>query len=386
MNKTYCPLPFRETMMVPGDVLLLCCRHNTDVLIKDSFDKTFKEGKIQEIRELMLAGKPVSGCEQCYIQESQGVESMREWGIKKYGIVNDIELHTLHVQFDNVCNLKCRSCASVSSHLLYEDEVAIFGKSVAWQKYTQADRYKEIDISKLTDVRLHGGEPLLSKRADEFFGNLISQNRISELKIETPTNGMVIPKGNILRAFNECASLSISVSIDAYGDLNNYFRGKSDFNKIIKTLDFFYSLIDSRPPDTTTICVGTTVNMYNVNKLKDLDNFLKNKYPKIFLRKLFLHSPDYLKISCLPKEYKNKIRHTLEDYPEILSMLDIDDPNYFDEFIFYHNKLDELRKESLGNLNLELSEFIESYKPTKQVTTEHIAQFHTFISTEQLND
>jgi len=41
-------------MMVPGDVLLLCCAHNTNVIIKESFDKTFKTGKIQEIRELIL--------------------------------------------------------------------------------------------------------------------------------------------------------------------------------------------------------------------------------------------------------------------------------------------------------------------------------------------
>jgi sulfatase maturation enzyme AslB (radical SAM superfamily) len=371
-------------MLIPGDVLLLCCRHDTNAIIKDSFDKTFKGGKIQEIRELMLAGKPVAGCEQCYVEEEQGIESMRQRGIKKYGVVEDIEVHALHIQFDNVCNLKCRMCASTSSHLLYNDEVEIFGKSVAWQKFTHADKYKEIDISKLTEIRLHGGEPFMSKRADEFFGNLL--DKISEISIATPTNGMIMPKGNLLKAFNQCKFLSISVSIDAYGDLNDYFRSKSDFNLIVKNLDFIYSLIESRPAGTTTISIATTVNVYNINKLQELDDFFKARYPNIELIKSFLHAPDYLKISCLPKEYKDKIRHTVKDYPEILSMLDIDNPNYFDEFIFYHNKLDTLRKESLGNLNPELSNFIDSYESKKQVTTEHIVKFHTFVPPEVFND
>ena len=142
-------------MMVPGDVLLLCCAHNTNVIIKNSFDETFKSGKIQEIRELMLSGKPVSGCEQCYIAESQGIESLRERSIKKYGVVKDIKLQAVEIQFDNVCNLKCRMCTSAQSHLIYNDEVEIFGKAISWKKFIETDRYKEIDISELKEVRIH---------------------------------------------------------------------------------------------------------------------------------------------------------------------------------------------------------------------------------------
>jgi len=153
MNKTYCALPFRETMLIPGDVLLLCCRHDTNVVIEESFDKSFKSGKLQEIRKLMLAGKPVSGCEQCYREEQQGVESMRQQSIKTYGVVDNIELQGIHLQFDNVCNLKCRMCSSTSSHLLYNEETEIYGKAISWQKLVVADKYQENDTSKLTVIR-----------------------------------------------------------------------------------------------------------------------------------------------------------------------------------------------------------------------------------------
>lgn len=386
MNKTYCALPFRETMIIPGDVLLLCCRHDTNVIVKDTFDKTFKSGKHQEIRELMLAGKPVTGCEQCYREEEQGVESMREKSIKTYGVVKDIELQGIHIQFDNVCNLKCRMCSSVSSHLLYNEETEIYGKSISWQKFVVTDVYKDIDTSKLNVIRLHGGEPFMSKRAEEFFKVINRSGRISKIDIVIPTNGMVKPSTEFLEALSNCNNLSIAVSIDAYGDLNDYFRSKSDFNTIISNLDFFYSLRDSRKSGTTNISIVTTVNVYNVNKLKELDLFLESRYSNLPLVKSMLHGPGYLRISCLPKEYKDNIRHTVIEYPDVLKMLDIDDTNYFEEFIFNHRQLDEVRQEFLGDLNLELLEFIKNYKVTRTVTSEHIIKFHNFVDPELFND
>ena len=375
MNKTYCSLPFRETMVIPGDELILCCRHDTTVAIGENFNQTFKSGKIQEIRELMLEGKPVPGCDQCYKEEATGIKSLREQSIKKYGVVDDIELQGLHIQFDNLCNLKCRMCSSTSSHLLYNEEKEILGKSIAKQKFQVADKYIDIDISKLTEVRLHGGEPFLSKRFEDLFNKISSTDQISNMSVTIPTNGMVRPSRNLLEILMKCKSLSIWISIDAHGKLNDYLRKNSEFDTIINNLDFFYSLIERRPNKLTTIGVGTTVNVYNVNKLQELDKFLKNRYPNLSLDKSILHNPDYLRISCLPTEYKNKIRHTVNDYPEILKFLNIDDSEYFDEFIFYHNKVDNIRQESLEDLNLELSEFINSYAPKRTVVTENILKF-----------
>jgi MoaA/NifB/PqqE/SkfB family radical SAM enzyme len=385
-NKTYCALPFRETMMLPGDVLLLCCRHDTNVVIKEDFDKTFKSGKLQEIRELMLAGKPVSGCEQCYREEHQGVESMREQSIKTYGIVDDIELQGLHIQFDNICNLKCRMCSSVSSHLLHSEETEIYGKAISWKKFVVADKYKQMDISKLTTIRLHGGEPFMSKRAEEFCKSITELGRIDKVSIVIPTNGMIRPSNDFLEALSNCNSLSIAVSIDALGGLNDYFRSKSDFDTIISNLDFFYSLIKSRKAGTTNISVVTTVNIYNVNKLQELDLFLKSRYSNLTLTKSMLHGPEYLRISCLPKEYKDRIRHTVAEYPDVLRMLDIEDTNYFEEFVFNHRQLDNIRQESLDDFNLELSEFISNYKFIKEVTLEQIIKFHNFVDPGVFND
>jgi len=378
-SKTYCAHPFRETVLLPGDTLLVCQRHTDNVIIDKGFHEAFYTGKIQEIRELMLEGKSVPGCDQCYREESVGIKSMRQKSIEKHGVVTDIEIHSIDVQFDNTCNLKCRMCASTQSHLLYNEEIEIFGNAVSWQKATSTDVYTEIDNSKINEIVIYGGEPLLSERANKFLQTFIDSERISEIKISTPTNGMVHPSDTFLTAFLSCKKLDLTVSIDAYGDLNDYFRSRSDFDTVIHNLDFFIDLINRRGSKETYVRVSVTVNVYNVNKLQELETFLRSRYTNILIDFNLLHNPDFLRISCLPKEYKDAIRHKVETYPNVLKMLDMDDTNYFEEFIFYHNKLDAIRQESLSEVNLELAEYIENYKSEKAVTSDQVRKFYPII-------
>jgi len=122
MNNTYCPLPFREVALNNADILQPCCQnHSYKISIDESFEKSFNSGPLEKVRQQMLAGETVKGCDQCYREESAGVESLRQRSIKKYGIVDKVEAHAILMQFDNLCNLKCRMCTSLHSHLLYDD-------------------------------------------------------------------------------------------------------------------------------------------------------------------------------------------------------------------------------------------------------------------------
>jgi len=239
--------------------------------------------------------------------------------------------------------------------------------------------YTEIDNSKINEIVIYGGEPLLSERANKFLQKFIDSGRISEIKISTPTNGMVQPSDTFLTAFLSCKKLDLTVSIDAYGDLNDYFRSRSDFDTVIHNLDFFVDLINRRGSKETYVRVSVTVNVYNVNKLQELETFLRSRYTNILIDFNLLHNPDFLRISCLPKGYKDAIRHKVETYPNVLKMLDMDDTNYFEEFIFYHNKLDAIRQESLSEVNLELAEYIKNYKSEKEVTSDQVRKFYPII-------
>jgi hypothetical protein len=196
---------------------------------------------------------------------------------------------------------------------------------------------------------------------------MVLTGEISKVTISTYTNGMVIPTDYVLEAFEKCKFLDLYISIDGFGNLNEYIRGKSNFNEIIKNLKFYSSLIESRPQHGTFIGVSTVVNVYNVNKLKDLDQFIVKEFPEFGLDKKFVSYPDFLRISCLPVEYKNKIQHSVQDYPEVLQFLNKEDTDYFEEFIFYNNTVDKLTNNSLKDANPELYEFMQSYKSTREI-------------------
>jgi hypothetical protein len=196
---------------------------------------------------------------------------------------------------------------------------------------------------------------------------MVLSNEISKVTISTYTNGMIIPTDYILEAFKKCKFLDLYISIDGFGNLNEYIRGKSDFNEIVKNLKFYSSLIDSRPEHSTFIGISTVVNVYNVNKLKDLDQFIAKEFPEFELEKKFLSYPDFLRIPGLPIEYKNKIQDSVKDYPSVLQFLNKEDAGHFEEFILYNNTLDNLAGNSLKDVNPELYKFVQSYKLKKEI-------------------
>jgi hypothetical protein len=76
--------------------------------------------------------------------------------------------------------------------------------------------------------------------------------------------------------------------------------------------------------------------------------------------------PTVLAIKNMPKELKDLMRPVVEsygkDYSEVLNMLNQPGEDLFDQFLFFHNKLDLLRKEQLGNANQLLADYIAQYE------------------------
>jgi hypothetical protein len=74
------------------------------------------------------------GC-QCPAEEEAGIVSMRQKSIEKFGIDYSDSLKIVEIFFDNVCNLKCRSCGSNNSHLWFEEEKELYGVTLSPTKY-----------------------------------------------------------------------------------------------------------------------------------------------------------------------------------------------------------------------------------------------------------
>lgn len=366
--KHYCPLPW-VNLYAEVDGFEPCCnwkRLPGDEIAQDA-DQGFRGIKIQQVRQDMLAGKSIPNCEYCYNDESIGAKSFRQSAIERYGIVDEPNIQCLDIVFDNVCNLKCRGCNSSASHLWRSDEIELYGEPLVKDKYTKNLSWNTTDLTHLKSISISGGEPFVSKDCETFLQTLTDQQLIQNIRLTFATNCTIIPTAAVHQSLIDCHDLHIILSIDGIGSLNEYFRSPSVWDECVEVMKYFDSLIDLRKHKPTLISVRSTVYIYNVNKLKDIETFFQQNFPRFETTKRNISvEPTVLAIKNMPKELKDLVRPVVEsygqDYSEVLSMLNQPGEDLFDQFLFFHNKLDSLRKEQLGGANQLLADYIAQYE------------------------
>lgn len=334
MSDTYCPLPWIGLNILPGEIRPCCHWDGAPV-------------PLEEIREDMLAGKKLAGCNQCYFAESIGSPSKRLESISKYGIVKGVSTQLLEVNFDNLCNLKCRGCTSFSSHLWYSDEKEIYGKGFAPSKYMESEF--NIDYTNLTQIDISGGEPFLSKNVERFLDNLVNDDIIKNIDLGVVTNGTILPSDTVVNALTKSKQLFLTISIDGIGAMNDYFRSGADFKVIEENFKHFNNLC----ADNRKITINITVSIYNVTHLKEIENYFVEHYPHFKVQHRMLQWPEPMAIQNMPDDLKQVVRPIVEsfgvEYNDVLKALDIPGKDLYGHFLNFHNALDKVRGETLPN-------------------------------------
>lgn len=365
MSKTYCPYPFNGVSLQPNNMVLPCGQYMDSAPFQKiiPINEVRNSEYMKDMRNRMSNDQHGIGC-QCPAEEEAGIVSMRQKSIEKFGIDYSDSLKIVEIFFDNVCNLKCRSCGSNNSHLWFEEEKELYGVTLSPTKYQKNTLYKDLDLSKLEMVDLYGGEPMMSIDVENFLTKLCENNVIKNIELSMSTNCTVIPKDNVLKALLTARSLKLALSIDAYGELNNVIRSGSDFNEIINVMKFFRNLVWQRPKGTTTILVHSAVSVYNVNLLPELDDFVSSNFPEFSSSTQVVQFPLFLSIKNTPEEFKNNVKQLLthDRYSNIIKYMEQDGDDLFGHFINFHNKVNEIRQETLSDKNQLLSDTISNYK------------------------
>lgn len=358
-SKTYCPYPFIGASLQSDGVTLPCGQYmNVAPFTANQPIEDARNSKhMQEMRMKMLSNEHDSGC-QCPAEEAAGMKSMRQHAVEKFGFQPFGKLKTVELFFDNVCNLKCRMCASPYSHLWFDEEKELYGTTLSPTKYVKRNIADELDVSELEEIKIYGGEPLQSLEAEKFFMELLNNADVSNLSIEMSTNATKLPMKNTLEVFKKCKELKLNLSIDAYGELNNFIRSGSNWNEIESNMQFFDSLYDLRDGHTL-IVVHSAVGVYNINCIHELNNFVKEKYPRFLKLQQLIQFPVFLNIQNLPDDYKKLIEPFTDQQTK--NYMYSSTNNYFPHFINFHKKLNKIRNEDLKGLNPLLSEYIENY-------------------------
>jgi len=296
-NKTFCVLPWIHFAIKPDGLSKPCCRfqtwdagngvseeqrnwHELDHNIVGT-QAVVNSNQFEEIRQVMLKGKKVSGCWKCYKEEEHAGYSMRTAYNEMYPAidVNKPALKYLEVSFGNYCNLSCRTCNSGLSTTWYDDDKKLEGV------YDTVEAFPKIidipfswnteDFNSIEEIKFVGGEPMLNPNFPKFLETVLATGRGKDITLIIFSNTSWFPKDKTIELLKKFKKVYIWMSIDSYGSRNDYIRNKSQWSVVDSCAQKWLDL----EKDTGTIGTVLTptlnfLNIFSIDKLIDwwLDN------------------------------------------------------------------------------------------------------------------
>lgn len=386
-NKTMCPMPFNHMAVRPDGQIFPCCYWRWDASDLDDaktltthYDDPFNHAYMVETREKMKKNEYVDGCRGCYQDEKETGESMRTHFIhdgREEGVdwiwdqESEPELRNIDLSISNKCNNKCRMCGPQLSTQWHSDAKKL-GRSdydemvIKGQKGVTSNPFLEnYDFSKLKHVKLLGGEPMMEQ---EWVKKLLRQVDRSDFSIKIVTNVTLYPDKELVDLLIECKSVTIDLSIDAYGKLNEFARKGSKWLITNDIVDYYIKMNNEHGWNINVHGVAT---IYNINKLHELIDYCDE-------RNLYLHihmcdGPKYMLVRNLPEDCKPQIRKLLEEqkdkYPHIgvysNLLSELDEEGDFSRFVLQDEDMNEIRGEHFIDVNPELFEIMYGFLPKR---------------------
>lgn len=379
-NPSFCILPWMHIQYKPTGQSKLCCRYDTvhehkqnDVnrslgnlseLVPERLDLVIQKSTMEEsffsnywdtARKYTDANQAISGCHKCYKEENGAGEvatSMRlgtailynEGYLHKRPLHQKPEIKFLEVGFGNYCNLACLTCNSTLSTTWNNDELElnkIVGSRLKRDVFPKLDNLKfipnEETLSTLRIIKFTGGEPMINPEFIKFVDLICEKGNPTQISLEIYTNCSYIPSPKLLENLTKFEAVQLNLSIDAYGQANDYIRYGSIWegdskqtvsNAIDHWLEFGkqhenISIIMSSTLSALSILEVPKLMTWWMDKYKDSGNKIVVHRDKLlateydgFFKLQPAHDPSYINLNILPKEYYADVSKWIEKYRE----------------------------------------------------------------------
>ena len=301
------------------------------------------------MRAQMLKGERPSECEYCWkIEDIQrdnvsdrifktviyGEEDIEK--IKHTDIKSDIAPKTLEVAFDRTCNFACSYCnASFSTtwakdikkngayQNLISDGAKAFQQNGDWAEpfsneenpYVKAFWLWWPELSKsLDEIRVTGGEPLLSKDLWILIEKVKAENKRMRVAINSNLGSSDKHIDRLIDASKEIENLHLYTSCEAFGEQAEYIRDGLNFDKYCKNLEKCLGSGDFKE-----IHLMMTINSLCLFSITDfLDQVIKWKKkfgkhsPTISVN--LLRFPSFMSPLALPEHLKSFCKENLQKW------------------------------------------------------------------------
>jgi len=260
--------PWVHAYIMPNGGVFPCCTtpyNDTFARVESGVTKLedyYNTPKFKKIRQEFMAGKRPASCSDCWKKEDGGVKSERIKHFKKFekhfpevisrtsseGVFSKPKLKYLDIRESNLCNYKCRMCATHSSSKWMAEELILNGK--VDQAYIKASidpvtgimragvNYSNYYLSEVEEIHFAGGEPLIMQETYDMIEALKTQRpddyyRV-DINIITNTSKLKWKSNDILELIKDFHYVGISCSIDGMGLRHDYLRngGVNDWHRV----------------------------------------------------------------------------------------------------------------------------------------------------------
>lgn len=350
-----------------------CCR----ISVFDAVELSDYTNSFQDLRENMLAGIKDPRCVKCHIEDESGPHSMRSAANRFFNMDEKHDsltkefkqLEEIEFSLDNVCNYQCRMCSSqYSSKLLKRDtELSDCLRSVGPRK-VQKSRYetlKELDCdwSKLTSIKLLGGEPFLSPNFTDFLKFLDLNVDLSEVTLQLVTNCSVEMSEEIADLLNKFKFIRLTGSFDSLPKLSEYQRIGSDWHDSMQNFLSYGDMLERRK-----LIVHQTFTVLNANFIDESLEFYKQYCDSISWsyddgKLSFLYAPDWYREWILSKVKDSKFRSTIikeAKYDHIRWHEVLDTIKIFD--MYYDTHLEDVNPELADLIKLKTKKYVDAHE------------------------
>jgi organic radical activating enzyme len=319
--KTYCAAAYRNIYSDNAGRYRLCC-HASDhpQLQKYTTQSTspfefFMSEEMEDIREQMMSGERIAGCEGCYKDEDAGYISHRIQKYNSHPLPTSVDKVSLKLRImGSYCNLSCYMCHPYNSSTR---RIELKQKDILWTSDDRVvpisnKRYNEIvddiltNIDSVDSIHITGGEPLQLPRMWQLMDK-IPQDNAKDITLVIDTNLTVID--NVDTLIGKFKAVKLLVSCDHYGDKLAWIRYPIDINQ-------FYSNLETLKHSVTQLNV--TVSILNILDLNNITKWYKD-FNVTFDN--INENPSMLSVRNLPQSLKDKLISQYSKLPMVVQEL-----------------------------------------------------------------
>ena len=362
LPESFCSVPWLQIHTEPDGKIMPCCyyahdgEHRLGDWSTDNLSDVFYSDKWNQLRKDFLDGVKPTACQRCWREEATGADSMRTRFNEKYskhrnaqGEIHDyfpdiiargnddgsvdkeINLATVDIIFNNLCNFKCRSCGpTLSSSIAVEEQKLIemgYGLTPQENLLTNSNIDHDLDFlvdrsDEFTEIHFSGGEPMMQKEHYEFLQLLIEKGKTSTtIRYNTNLSVYTLKDHNAFELLQNFDSVFIVGSVDAMGAQGEYIRNGFDWER---SLDWIKTCKEYLP--RADYGISAVYSLLNSLSAVDLHRYIcetelfkthRGETFGFYLNKL--HNPSYLRTTVLPQEIKSQVNEKVLKHIEWLT-------------------------------------------------------------------